>query len=224
MPGPVRYSCATFSAVKLRALCELLQGQKRRGQHVILSVDMSSASLLPDVKCGVSISKSGQFYAGSCQPPRLEMSQRQAVRFGTFGMYMEESATYDLLGSQEYSASLIRPQIHTLFFPSELSHYSIENFAIMSFQVVECKTIDGVVIRGRFYGVDGKEPAIIMTPGVCEGDKLVRFWPVNSVASSIASRRCCYLTLPRHFSRKASILIFTIHAALATAMAPQRIL
>ncbi|KAM3502079.1 hypothetical protein MY10362_005106 [Beauveria mimosiformis] len=36
---------------------------------------------------------------------------------------------------------------------------------LSSFQVVECKTIDGIIIRGRFYAVDGKGPAIIMTPG-----------------------------------------------------------
>ncbi len=41
---------------------------------------------------------------------------------------------------------------------------------LSSFQVVESKTIDGVVIRGRFYAVDGKGPAIIMTPGVCRAD------------------------------------------------------
>ncbi|ATY62879.1 N-terminal domain [Cordyceps militaris] len=33
------------------------------------------------------------------------------------------------------------------------------------FQVVESKTIDGTIIRGRFYAVDGKGPVIIMTPG-----------------------------------------------------------
>lgn len=43
---------------------------------------------------------------------------------------------------------------------------------LSSFQVVECKTIDGIIIRGRFYAVDGKAPAIIMTPGVRRADIL----------------------------------------------------
>jgi hypothetical protein len=34
------------------------------------------------------------------------------------------------------------------------------------YQVVECKTIDGIVIRGCFYAVAGRAPTIIMTPGV----------------------------------------------------------
>jgi hypothetical protein len=46
-------------------------------------------------------------------------------------------------------------------------HISVDNMApISSDQQFECKTIDGTVIRGRFYAVDGKGPAIIMTPGV----------------------------------------------------------
>ena len=34
------------------------------------------------------------------------------------------------------------------------------------YEKVEFKTIDGVTLRGWLYSVDGRAPAIIMTPGV----------------------------------------------------------
>lgn len=34
------------------------------------------------------------------------------------------------------------------------------------YRKVECKTIDGITIRGWFYAVEGPSPAIIMTHGV----------------------------------------------------------
>ncbi|KAI1431294.1 DltD domain-containing protein [Xylaria sp. CBS 124048] len=35
----------------------------------------------------------------------------------------------------------------------------------MSYQTVECKTLDGTIIRGRFYATSSAAPAVIMTPG-----------------------------------------------------------
>ena len=35
-----------------------------------------------------------------------------------------------------------------------------------SYQKAECKTIDGTIIGGWLYAVEGRAPTIIMTPGV----------------------------------------------------------
>lgn len=84
------------------------------------------------------------------------------------------------LTARKSSASVTQTQVYTFVLLARAHSFFRKAFAIMSFQVVECKTIDGVAIRGRFYGIDGKGPAIIMTPGVCRTGRLARLPLANS--------------------------------------------
>jgi Acetyl xylan esterase (AXE1) len=91
------------------------------------------------------------------------------------------------------------------------------------YQAVECKTIDGIVIRGCFYAVAGRAPTIIMTPGVSTVPRHSDLESILKDHSSTASRRCCCQWSPRNFRTLVTMRSHTIHEALAIAMELQGI-
>lgn len=73
-------------------------------------------------------------------------------------------------------------------------------------QTVECKNVDGIVIRGCFYAVAGRAPTIIMTPGIGTTPRHSELENMLIDHSSIASRRCYYQSSLRSFKTLATML------------------